>query len=70
MSSSRSRTHAAPRGDPYKANVTEIPKDLNLKTSEVYLQAYEPITGKTFEFPADEPVLQRIRRNLAKYMKG
>ena len=39
-----------------------------LKTAEVYIQAFETITGKTFQFPpADEPVLQRIRRNLAKY---
>ncbi|MBL8687630.1 MAG: phosphoribosylaminoimidazolesuccinocarboxamide synthase [Rhodospirillaceae bacterium] len=64
------RNWVVARCDPYKDKIPEIPKDVILKTSEVYIQAYETITGKTFEFPADEPVLQRIRRNLAKYMKG
>lgn len=64
------RNWVVARCDPYKDKIPEIPKDVILKTSEVYIQAYETITGKQFEFPADEPVLQRIRRNLAKYMKG
>jgi len=64
------RNWVVARCDPYKDKIPEIPKDVILRTSEVYIQAFETITGKEFEFPADEPVLQRIRRNLAKYMKG
>ena len=62
------RSWVAERCDPYKDPIPEIPEEMILKTAEVYIQAFETITGKTFQFPpADEPVLQRIRRNLAKY---
>jgi phosphoribosylaminoimidazole-succinocarboxamide synthase len=61
------RSWVAERCDPYKDPIPEIPKDVILKTAEVYVQAYETITGKAFELPADEPVLQRIRRNLSRY---
>ena len=61
------RSWVAARCDPYKDKIPEIPKDVILKTAEVYVQAYETITGKTFQFPDDEPVLTRIRRNLRRY---
>jgi phosphoribosylaminoimidazole-succinocarboxamide synthase len=61
------RSWVAERCDPYKDPIPEIPKDVILKTAEVYVQAYETITGKAFELPADEPVLQRIRWNLSRY---
>jgi phosphoribosylaminoimidazole-succinocarboxamide synthase len=61
------RSWVAERCDPYKDPIPQIPKDVILKTAEVYVQAYETITGKPFELPADEPVLQRIRRNLGRY---
>ncbi|MBV9331733.1 MAG: phosphoribosylaminoimidazolesuccinocarboxamide synthase, partial [Alphaproteobacteria bacterium] len=36
--------------------------------SEVYLQAFERITGRPLELPAaGEPILERIRRNLEPY---
>ena len=38
------------------------------ETARVYIQAFETITGQTFEVEAsDEPIEARIRRNLAVY---
>ncbi|MBM3547568.1 MAG: phosphoribosylaminoimidazolesuccinocarboxamide synthase [Alphaproteobacteria bacterium] len=62
------RSWVTERVDPYKEPVPPIPKDVILRTAEVYVEAYETITGKAFEVPADEPVLQRIRRNLNRYI--
>ena len=40
-----------------------------LQTAEVYVRAFETITGQAFQTPArEEPVLQRIRRNLQSFM--
>lgn len=62
------RAWVAARCDPYKDPIPEIPADMIVRTSEVYIQAYETITGQAFERPdANEPVLTRIRRNLARY---
>jgi len=62
------RSWVSARCDPYKDPIPEIPQQLILDTAAVYIRAYETITGKTFVFPpADEPVLQRIRRNLSRY---
>ena len=44
------------------------PDDVIMETALVYVRAFETITGQTFE-PPTEPVLPRIRRNLARYMK-
>lgn len=60
------RNWVAARCDPYKDEIPEIPAELILETSAVYIRAYETITGGTFQRPdAGEPVLARIRRNLA-----
>ncbi|WP_309645461.1 phosphoribosylaminoimidazolesuccinocarboxamide synthase [Phenylobacterium sp.] len=62
------RAWVAERCDPYKDPIPEIPAEMILKTSEVYIRAFETITGQTFEPPqGDEPVLERIRRNLAQF---
>jgi phosphoribosylaminoimidazole-succinocarboxamide synthase len=62
------RNWVAARCDPYKDEIPEIPAALIMETSEVYIRAYEMITGRNFERPkSDEPVLARIRRNLAPY---
>ncbi len=62
------RSWVAARCDPYKDPIPEIPADMILDTSAVYIRAFETITGQTFRFPErDEPVLDRIRRNLAPY---
>ncbi|HEY9218521.1 MAG TPA: phosphoribosylaminoimidazolesuccinocarboxamide synthase [Phenylobacterium sp.] len=63
------RSWVAARCDPYADAIPEIPAEVIEATSKVYIQAFEAITGETFEPAAgDEPVLDRIRRNLARYM--
>lgn len=45
------RSWVAHRCDPYKDPIPEIPADLIAGTAEVYIRAYEMITGQTFRFP-------------------
>ena len=62
------RSWVAARCDPYVDPIPEIPPELIDGASKVYIQAFETITGQTFQPAAtDEPVLDRIRRNLAPY---
>lgn len=62
------RSWVAERCDPYVDPIPEIPAEMIDKTSKVYIQAFEAITGQTFQPAAtEEPVLERIRRNLAPY---
>ena len=62
------RNWVAARCDPYKDPIPEIPAELVFETALVYVRAFETITGQTFQPPAaDEPILDRIRRNLATY---
>jgi phosphoribosylaminoimidazole-succinocarboxamide synthase len=64
------RSWVAARCDPYAEAIPEIPAEVIEATSKVYIQAFEAITGQPFEPPAaDEPVLDRIRRNLARYSR-
>jgi phosphoribosylaminoimidazole-succinocarboxamide synthase len=57
------------RCDPYRDPVPDIPSDIVLEAARLYIEAFVTITGKSFEFPApDVPVLERIRRNLARYI--
>ena len=59
------RAWVAARCDPYKDPIPEIPDELVLQTAEVYVRAFETITGQTFAPPdPGEPALRRIRRNL------
>jgi phosphoribosylaminoimidazole-succinocarboxamide synthase len=56
------------RCDPYRDPIPEIPREVVLKTARIYIDAYETITGKTFEPPSpDIPRLARIRANLTPY---
>ena len=56
------------RCDPYRDPIPEIPSEIILETARIYIDAYETITGKTFEPPSpDIPILARIRANLAQY---
>lgn len=65
------RSWVAARCDPYVDPIPEIPPEVIEQTSRVYIQAFEAITGERFEPPGgDEPVLERIRRNLAAYRPG
>ncbi|CAM5775155.1 phosphoribosylaminoimidazole-succinocarboxamide synthase [Labrys miyagiensis] len=62
------RNWVAARCDPYREPIPEIPADLIEETSQVYVRAFETITGQAFVPPADdEEPLPRIRKNLAKY---
>jgi phosphoribosylaminoimidazole-succinocarboxamide synthase len=62
------RAWVAARCDPYRDPIPEIPADLILETALIYVEAYERITGQTFEPPGDEPIRDRVRRNLARYV--
>jgi phosphoribosylaminoimidazole-succinocarboxamide synthase len=62
------RNWVAARCDPYKDPIPDIPDDVVLDTAQVYVEAFETITGQPFHPTAvDEPVLDRIRRNLTPY---
>jgi phosphoribosylaminoimidazole-succinocarboxamide synthase len=64
------RAWVAARCDPYRDEIPAIPPDMILKTAEVYVDAFERITGRAFEMPpGDEPVAERVRRNLAAYLR-
>jgi phosphoribosylaminoimidazole-succinocarboxamide synthase len=62
------RNWVAARCDPYRDAIPEIPPEVVLATAQIYIRAFETITAQAFAPPAtDEPVLGRIRRNLAAY---
>lgn len=62
------RSWVAARCDPYADAIPAIPAELIADTSKVYIRAFEMITGQAFTPPpGDEPVLDRIRRNLEPY---
>lgn len=61
------RAWVVERCDPYKDQIPEIPEDLVLQTSDVYLQAYKMITGKTFRRDMNSDPLASIRAALAPY---
>ena len=62
------RAWVTARCDPYNDLIPEIPAELVAQTSQVYIQAYEAITGKTFvPVLAGATVIQRIRDNLKPY---
>ncbi|EFH12652.1 phosphoribosylaminoimidazolesuccinocarboxamide synthase [Teichococcus cervicalis] len=61
------RSWVAARCDPYRDPIPEIPEDLILATAAVYIEAFEMITGQRFELPPAQPVLERIRANLARF---
>lgn len=55
------------RCDPYKDPIPEIPEDLVLQTSDVYLQAYKMITGRSFQRDMSPNPLASIRAALSPY---
>lgn len=62
------RAWVAERCDPYNDPIPEIPEAMLVETAAVYIQAFETITGQVFDIEdGDEPVLDRIRRNLAPF---
>lgn len=62
------RSWVVQRCDPYKDAIPAIPDEVVLQAAAVYIQAYETITGRTFDVPpAPVDVMARIRANLAAY---
>ena len=56
------------RCDPYRDPIPQIPAEVILETARLYIEAYETITGQSFELPSPGvPILERIRANLAPY---
>ena len=63
------RAWVGERCDPYNDPIPEIPAELIARTSAVYIEAFEAITGQTFEAPnPSEPVMARVKRNLDAYL--
>jgi phosphoribosylaminoimidazole-succinocarboxamide synthase len=61
------RAWVAERCDPYKDDIPAIPAELVAQASDVYIQAYEMITGRTFERTVEEKPLESIRAALKPY---
>jgi phosphoribosylaminoimidazole-succinocarboxamide synthase len=63
------RNWVAARCDPYTQPLPPIPDELIAQTSQVYIRAFETITGQRFvPPPADLPPVERIRSNLEAYL--
>jgi phosphoribosylaminoimidazole-succinocarboxamide synthase len=65
------RSWVVARCDPYKDPIPEIPQDMIEKTAQVYIDAFEAITGQTFvpDTTGATP-LDRVRANLQPYFPG
>ena len=62
------RSWVIARCDPYKDPVPDIPLEMIEKTAQVYIGAYEAITGQPFIPDTSGPTpLDRIRRNLTSF---
>ncbi|MCC6517465.1 MAG: phosphoribosylaminoimidazolesuccinocarboxamide synthase, partial [Tabrizicola sp.] len=62
------RSWVVARCDPYKDPVPDIPLEMIEKTAQVYIGAYEAITGQPFIPDTSGPTpLDRIRRNLTPF---
>lgn len=65
------RNWVVARCDPYRDPIPEIPPEVVLGAAAVYIRAYETITRESFVLPDPAEVpLERIRRNLAAYLRG
>lgn len=65
------RAWVAARCDPYTDEIPEIPQEMIQQTAQVYIDAYEAITGRTFapDTAGDTP-LARVRANLAPWFSA
>ena len=62
------RAWVVARCDPYTDPIPEIPADMIAQTAQVYIDAYQAITGQTFQPDTTGATpLDRIRANLAPY---
>jgi phosphoribosylaminoimidazole-succinocarboxamide synthase len=56
------------RCDPYRDPIPPIPREIVAEAARLYVEAFETVTGRDFEFPDPAtPILDRIRTNLARY---
>ncbi|MBV8736500.1 MAG: phosphoribosylaminoimidazolesuccinocarboxamide synthase [Alphaproteobacteria bacterium] len=56
------------RCDPYRDPIPSIPREIIAEAARLYIEVFETITGRSFDFPNPAvPVLDRIRANLARY---
>ena len=64
------RAWVVARCDPYRDPIPEIPAEMIARTAQVYIDAYQAITGETFVPDLHgETVLDRVRGNLAPYFR-
>lgn len=62
------RAWVAARCDPYRDPIPEIPAEMIARTAQVYIDAYQAITGETFVPDASgHSPLDRIKANLSPY---
>jgi phosphoribosylaminoimidazole-succinocarboxamide synthase len=62
------RSWVVARCDPYKDAIPEIPQDIVLQAASIYVNVFEAITGQPLPLPDPTvPVLDRVRRNLARF---
>lgn len=62
------RSWVAERCDPYTDPIPDIPAEMILRTSQVYIDAYEAITGQPFvPDVSGETPLERVRANLSRW---
>ena len=62
------RSWVVARCDPYQDAIPEVPAVVILEAARIYIGVFEAITGQDFPLPdAHQPVLERIRANLAGY---
>ncbi|MBD1204687.1 MAG: phosphoribosylaminoimidazolesuccinocarboxamide synthase [Rhodobacteraceae bacterium] len=65
------RAWVAARCDPYTDEIPEIPQEMIQQTAQVYIDAYEAITGRTFApDTSGETPLARVRTNLAPWFSA
>jgi phosphoribosylaminoimidazole-succinocarboxamide synthase len=56
------------RCDPYRDPIPPIPREIIAEAARLYIEVFETITGRAFDFPNPAvPALDRIRANLARY---
>ena len=62
------RRWVSARCDPYRDPIPEIPGEIVAEAARLYIEVFETITGRRFDFPDPGiPLLARIRANLARY---
>ena len=65
------RSWVVARCDPYKDQIPDIPLEMIEKTAQVYIDAFEAITGQPFvPDTSGATPLDRVRDNLARFFAG